>query len=47
MNFKVFWNVNSAKLSAFVKPINEWEKKNVAIPKSAPFIVLQLVCSEK
>jgi serine/threonine protein kinase len=40
MKFKVFWNVNSLKLLAFVKEIDEWEKCN----ETTPILHLTLVC---
>jgi hypothetical protein len=33
MKFKVMRNVNSLKISAFVKEIEEWESQNLAVPQ--------------
>jgi serine/threonine protein kinase len=43
MKFKVFWNVNSTKLSAFVKTIKEWETDNAAVAESTPLNSISFV----
>jgi hypothetical protein len=43
MKFKVFENVNSAKLSRFLKKMKQWEKDNTAIAESWPFILIHLI----